>query len=268
MILKFDKFHGAGNDFILIDNREHIADMLNSAIIKYLCDRHFGIGADGLMLLNKHDKYDFEMDYYNSDGSGATICGNGGRCIVAFAKKLGIIQDKTTFLASDGVHEAEILENGMIKLKMKDVEMPEISDDYVFIDTGAPHHIEFESDIFLTDVYAKGKEIRYSDRYKVHGTNVDFVQVNDNEIKIRTYERGVENETLACGTGAVASAIAYYKKFNSKANQVKVKALGGELEVSFKEHQNKFTDVYLSGPARYVFSGELNLADIEDTLPL
>jgi len=260
MIITFDKYQGAGNDFILIDNRNNQIKNLKPETIQFLCDRHFGIGADGLMLLNNHDKYDFEMSYYNSDGSGGTMCGNGGRCIVAFAKKLGIISEHTRFIASDGLHEASINETGdYVKLKMADVENIEQIDNDFFIDTGSPHHIEFDNDIFLLDVYAKGKEIRYSERYRKEGTNVNFVQITNNGIKIRTYERGVENETLACGTGSVASAIAYYKKYNPNKQSVKVKALGGELEVSFKEEKNKFTDVYLSGPAKFVFNGKIEL---------
>ncbi len=260
MILKFEKYQGAGNDFILIDNRNQQIKDLKPETIKFLCDRHFGIGADGLMLLNAHEKYDFEMDYYNADGSNGAMCGNGGRCIVAFAKQLGIISEHTRFLAGDGLHEAFIDKQAKIKLKMADVLKVKQNEDTFFINTGVPHHVEFDNDIFRIDVYAKGKEIRYSEKYKNEGTNVNFVQINKNEgIKIRTYERGVENETLACGTGAVASAIAYYQKFKPKVSIVKVKALGGELEISFKEKDNKYTDVYLSGPAKHVFSGEIEI---------
>ncbi len=259
MNLKFEKYQGAGNDFILIDNRDHQIKNLKAETVKFLCDRHFGIGADGLMLLNAHKKYDFEMDYYNSDGSGGAMCGNGGRCIVAFAKRLGIIDKHTYFLASDGLHEAFIDKSGTIKLKMTDVSEIQNDEHSYFINTGAPHHIEFDNDIFRIDVYAKGKEIRYSEKYRKTGTNVNFVQISNEGLKIRTYERGVENETLACGTGAVASAIAYYQKFKPKVSTVKVKALGGELEISFNEKDNKYTDVYLSGPAKHVFSGEVEI---------
>jgi diaminopimelate epimerase len=259
MIVKFVKYQGAGNDFIIIDNRDFQVKELKSETIKSLCDRHFGIGSDGLMLLNTHEKYDFEMDYYNADGSGSTMCGNGGRCIVAFAKRIGIISDYTRFLASDGLHEASIDNAGIVKLKMTDVIEIQQNEDSFFINTGAPHHVEFDNDLFRMDVYAKGKEIRYSDKYRKEGTNVDFVQIINNGLKIRTYERGVENETLACGTGAVAAAIAYYQKFNLPASQIKVKVLGGELEVSFNKKDNKYTDVFLSGPAKFIFTGEIEL---------
>lgn len=260
MNLSFEKYQGAGNDFILIDNRTNQLKELKPDTIKFLCDRHFGIGADGLMLLNTHDKYDFVMDYYNSDGSSGAMCGNGGRCIVAFAKRLGIITEHTHFLAGDGLHEAFINENDTVKLKMTDVLSVEQNEHDFFINTGVPHHVEFDSDIFRLDVYAKGKEIRYSEKYRKEGTNVNFAQISKDGIKIRTYERGVENETLACGTGAVASAIAYYQKYKPNTSTIKVKALGGELEISFKEEKdNKYTDVYLSGPAKYVFSGEVEL---------
>ncbi len=259
MNVKFVKYQGAGNDFILIDNRNFQVKELKTETIKFLCDRHFGIGADGLMLLNTHKKYDFEMDYYNSDGSGSTMCGNGGRCIVAFAKRIGIISDYTRFLASDGLHEAFIDNADIVKLKMTDVIEIQQNEDSFFINTGAPHHVEFDNDLFRMDVYAKGKEIRYSEKYRKEGTNVNFVQIINNGLKIRTYERGVENETLACGTGAVASAIAYCQKFNLSASTIKVKVLGGELEVSFNKKNNEFTDVFLSGPAKFVFMGEIEL---------
>ncbi|MCF6242516.1 MAG: diaminopimelate epimerase [Bacteroidales bacterium] len=186
MKLKFVKYQGAGNDFILIDNREQQIKDLKPEAIKFLCDRHFGIGADGLMLLNAHEKYDFEMDYYNSDGSNGAMCGNGGRCIVAFAKRLGIISEHTRFLAGDGLHEAFIDVSGNVKLKMSNVLEIKQNEDTFFINTGVPHHVEFDNDIFRLDVYAKGKEIRFSDKYRKEGTNVNFVQISNDGIKIRT----------------------------------------------------------------------------------
>ena len=259
MILPFFKYQGAGNDFILVDNRNGEFNDISQLQIKKLCNRNFGVGADGLMLLNKHEHLDFEMDYYNSDGSGGAMCGNGGRCIVAFAKQLKIINEQTKFIASDGRHEAFIDDSGIVKLKMIDVETLEEKQGSFFVDTGAPHHVEFDAHIKELDVYEKGKQIRYSDEYRAVGTNVNFVQVHKNGIQIRTYERGVENETLACGTGAVASAISYYKKYDSGSENIKVKTLGGELYVSFKEKANIFTDVYLSGPAIFVFRGKIDI---------
>ncbi len=259
MKLHFYKYHGTGNDFILIDNRDLQMGNLKAKQIKYLCDRNFGIGADGLMLLNKHKEFDFEMDYYNSDGSGGTMCGNGGRCIVAFAKKLGVIQDKTQFVASDGLHEAFINESGEVRLKMIDVEKIEQKQDHYFIDTGSPHHIVFDDKIAELNVFEQGKTIRYSQEYNKEGTNVNFVQVKDEGIEIRTYERGVENETLACGTGAVASAISYYDKYKPDSQNIRVKVLGGELQVSFVESENKYSDVFLTGPAKFVFEGQIEI---------
>ncbi|MEN8120567.1 MAG: diaminopimelate epimerase [Bacteroidota bacterium] len=261
MTLHFYKFHGTGNDFILIDNRDSKIKNLYPEQIKYLCHRNFGIGADGLMLLNKHAGFDFEMDYYNSDGSGGAMCGNGGRCIVAFAKKLGIIQENTKFIASDGAHEASINELGEIKLKMIDVQEITNKQNNLFIDTGAPHHIEFNDNIEELNVYEKGRKIRYSNEYIDKGTNVNFVQVKDKGIEIRTYERGVENETLACGTGAVASAISYYIKHKPASPNINVKTLGGDLQVSFMVNENKYTEVYLAGPAKFVFEGQIELID-------
>lgn len=259
MTLHFYKFHGTGNDFILIDNRDSKIKKLKPEQIQYLCNRNFGIGADGLMLLNKHEEFDFEMDYYNSDGSGSTMCGNGGRCIVGFAKKLGIIKDYTRFIASDGSHEAFINESGEVKLKMKDVEEIKLKQNNIFVNTGAPHHIVFNDNIAKLNVYEKGKAIRYSEEYKDVGTNVNFVQIKNEGIEIRTYERGVENETLACGTGAVASAISYYINHKPDSQNIKVKTLGGELQVSFNENGNRYTDVYLTGPAKFVYEGQIEL---------
>ncbi len=258
MRVHFYKYQGTGNDFILIDNRT--GEMkLSKEQIKLLCHRRFGIGADGLMLLKSDPDYDFEMDYYNSDGSGGTMCGNGGRCIVAFAKHLGIIKDETNFIASDGPHLATTYHDNLVKLKMIDVEHVIENDEYSFINTGSPHHIKFVNDVQKVDVYSKGKEIRYSKQYEKEGTNVNFVSSEEKGIAVRTYERGVEDETYSCGTGSVASAIAYYKRNKSSDTVIPIKTLGGELEVSFIEKNGKFTDVFLKGPAKLVFEGELDL---------
>jgi diaminopimelate epimerase len=256
MRLQFYKYHGTGNDFILIDNRQNEV-RLTKEQINFLCHRRFGIGADGLMLLKSHKNYDFEMDYYNSDGARGTMCGNGGRCITAFAKHLGIIGDSTEFIASDGPHQASIDENELVKLKMIDVERIEENEGYSFLDTGSPHYVEFVDDVTKIDVYAKGKEIRYSEKYKAEGTNVNFVSAEEQGIAVRTYERGVEDETYSCGTGSVASAIAFYKRNKLSDFVIPIKTLGGNLEVTFKEKNNKFTDVFLKGPAKMVFKGEI-----------
>ncbi len=261
MIIKFYKYHGTGNDFILIDNRNKDIN-LTERHIKFLCDRHFGIGADGLMLLENDDSLDFKMRYFNSDGKEGTMCGNGGRCIVAFAKKLNIIENKTVFKAVDGAHEAEIRGADDVSLKMIDVDVENISNELeeYFLNTGSPHHVKFiNADIDNIDVYNEGRKIRYSNKYAPEGTNVNFVQrIDTGIIKVRTYERGVENETLSCGTGVTASAIATFLYNGNNHREFKVLTKGGTLFVSF-DYDKKFKNVYLSGPATYVFSGEIDI---------
>jgi diaminopimelate epimerase len=260
MKISFSKYHGAGNDFILIDNRKEIL-VLDADQIAGLCDRHFGIGADGLILLQESNNYDFSMRYFNSDGNEASLCGNGGRCIVSFARHLGIIEKETAFWAVDGKHEAIVKSSNdnvdIIDLKMNDVNEWELSgNDYIF-DTGSPHFVRIINNVDDIDMIAVGRQIRYSDRFKDEGINVNFISLKNGLIKIRTYERGVENETLACGTGAVASALA--ASFYQIKSPVKVKAKGGELEVSFNFYKNKFTDIRLEGPVAFVFNGEINI---------
>jgi diaminopimelate epimerase len=258
MPLRFCKYHGAGNDFILIDNRQHIFQPDINYIAR-LCERKFGIGANGLMLLEKSQQSDFAMRYFNADGHESTMCGNGGRCMVAFARKLGIIDDKTHFVASDGPHEAFILENKLIALKMQDVSDVRIFPDHLFIDTGSPHYIRFVNNLSKVPVYDEGKKIRKDTSISKGGTNVNFVSLEkDGMISIRTYERGVENETLACGTGAVASAIASYLIANSDKSSYTVNVMGGKLQVNFEaESKNHFSNVWLTGPAEFVFEGSL-----------
>jgi diaminopimelate epimerase len=260
MLIEFHKFHGTGNDFIVIDNRKHnFPDDI--AVIKKLCDRRFGIGADGLILLSYETGFDFKMKYFNSDGKEGTMCGNGGRCIVAFAEKLKIIHEDAKFLASDGVHEANILSHNRniwnIRLGMNSVnEIIENGEDY-FIDSGSPHHIVFVNNVNAIDVLSEGRKIRYSDKYSSKGTNVNFVELKENSIFVRTYERGVENETLSCGTGAVASAIASSIRAGL-TKQIEIKCLGGELKVHFNKREN-FSDIWLEGPAEHVFTGKIEL---------
>ena len=258
MKLQFYKYHGTGNDFILIDNRKGNV-ILSKDQIRFLCHRRFGIGADVLMLLKANTEYDFEMDYYNSDGAVGSMCGNGGRCITAFAVYLGVIERKAEFVASDGPHKAIVEEDGLIKLQMVDVHRVNEKHDCFFLDTGSPHYVKFVNDVEQVDVYNEGKKIRFDQNFHPDGTNVNFVSVNEKGIAVRTYERGVEDETYSCGTGSVASAIAHYlvnKSFNSK---IPVKTLGGNLEISFNEDAGKFTNVYLKGPAKLIFKGEIEL---------
>lgn len=259
MRLHFNKYHGAGNDFIIIDNRMNLFDNKNHELIEKLCDRHFGIGADGLMLLQNHDQSDFRMIYFNSDGNEGSLCGNGGRCITAFANHLGIIGKHTRFMAADGIHEAEIDSPCLIRLKMADVEQIEEGENYYYLNTGSPHYVEFTDNLKDKDVIRDGRKIRNNERFSQEGTNVNFVELEKNGLFVRTYERGVENETYACGTGIVASAISAALKSKSDTNSYPVRALGGELLVSFEYNNHKFENIWLEGPAAYVYSGDITV---------
>lgn len=258
MKIHFNKYQGTGNDFVVIDNRNG-QFIKSQKSIQLICDRKFGIGADGLILLESSVNHDFKMVYFNADGNEGSMCGNGGRCIVAFARKLGILKNETWFEAIDGLHYATI-ENGIISLKMNDVSVIENKESSLFLDTGSPHHIEFNESIEDLDVFKLGSSIRYSDIYGPEGTNVNFVeQTAPNEFKVRTYERGVENETLACGTGVTAVALAAHHTKKTPDSTVKIAVLGGQLEVSFKLTDTVYTDIYLTGPAQFVFEGDLDL---------
>lgn len=260
MKITFSKYQGAGNDFIVIDNRTRTFP-ISEELIKKMCNRHFGIGADGLMLLEDSSTgADFLMRYFNADGGESTMCGNGGRCITHFANKLGIISAKTTFAGIDGIHHASMVSNSYVELKMKDVNQIEIIDDGYFIDTGSPHYVSFVRDADSVDVAREGKMIRQSVNINNGGTNANFIQViAKNTLKIRTFERGVEAETLACGTGAVASGIAYSLYLEADSECVTLIAPGGELKVRFKRMgSNHFSDIWLEGPANHVFDGEID----------
>ncbi|MFY8065986.1 MAG: diaminopimelate epimerase [Flavobacterium sp.] len=260
MLYTFYKYEGTGNDFIFIDNRQNNFPKNDIKLIEKLCDRRFGIGADGLILLENDIETDFRMVYYNSDGNQSSMCGNGGRCIVAFAKSLNIIDDQTTFLATDGLHHAYVLDNGIISLEMKDVDEVKIQDDYVFLNTGSPHHVMLVDDLDNYDVKNNGAKIRYSDLYGKAGSNVNFVkQLSDNHFRLRTYERGVEDETFSCGTGATATAIAMNAIGKTTSNHIKLDVEGGKLEVSFIKERGVYTNVLLKGPATFVFQGEIKL---------
>jgi diaminopimelate epimerase len=257
MKLHFFKYQATGNDFVLMDNRDGGLSF-SKAEIEKICDRKFGVGADGLMLIEKHPTLDFNLAYYNSDGS-QSLCGNGSRAAVHFASTLGVLNGKTTFNAYDGAHGAELLPSGIVRLKMNDVSaIQKIGDDY-FINTGSPHYIRFVTNIKDYPVYEEGKKIRYSDTYKPGGTNVNFVELlPDNTIFVRTYERGVEDETLSCGTGVTAAALA--ASFKGYSSPISIKTLGGDLSVEFKTGQTvTFQEIYLVGPAKMVFEGHLEL---------
>lgn len=259
MVLNCYKYQGTGNDFVLIDNRDNSIS-LSTEQIKWLCDRRFGIGADGLMLLELAPNVDFKMVYYNSDGNQSSMCGNGGRCIVAFAKQLEIINNEAKFLAIDGLHDAKINEDS-ISLKMNDVRTVEQGNDYFYLNTGSPHYVKFVSDIETFDVYNEGIKIRYNSRFFDEGTNVNFIQKKENELFVRTYERGVENETLSCGTGVTAAAlVAAISGVNTSKNSCVIKTLGGTLNVKYeKVLENTFYNIWLEGPAQFVFKTEIEI---------
>jgi diaminopimelate epimerase len=260
MKLIFYKYQGTGNDFIIIDNRNNNIGLSKEQVNK-LCDRRFGIGADGLMLMSDIAGYDFEMVYYNADGNRSTMCGNGGRCMVKFAYDCGLHRSEYFFKAIDGDHKAAIEDNGWIDLKMKDVDKVEILSfsDFV-LDTGSPHYVKPVRDVENTDVVKEGKQIRYSRRFNDEGINVNFVETfKDGNIYVRTYERGVEDETLSCGTGVTASALVFAHNDNGY-NRVNVKTPGGMLAVEFdKTGENSFENIWLCGAAVFVFKGEVEV---------
>ena len=259
-MLQFYKYQGTGNDFIIADNRGKNIK-LNRKTIEQLCNRRFGVGADGLMLLQNKKRYDFEMIYFNSDGRESSMCGNGGRCITAFAGKLGIIKESATFYAIDGPHEAKIISSSgnkdVVSLKMCNVNSTEKNPGFIFLNTGSPHYVVFVEDVKGIDVFNEGRKIRYSERFKEKGTNVNFVEPAENVIKVRTYERGVEDETLSCGTGVTAAALAVALKQKSNIDLYNIETPGGKLRVFFKKNGATFTDIWLEGEAEFVFKGEI-----------
>lgn len=259
MVINFYKYHGTGNDFIMIDNTKSLIKLVQSQI-KLLCDRHFGIGADGLILIETSENHDFYMQYFNADGRESTMCGNGGRCSVHFAKSLGLVKgNHTIFEAIDGLHKAEINDN-IIALQMQNVSKINIEKNYCYLDTGSPHHVEFTKDTDKVNVYEEGKKIRYGHPYNEGGSNVNFVtQIEDNVFKVRTYERGVENETLSCGTGVTASAIAAFETGKTNKKNIYLNTLGGQLEVTFEKDNNTYKNVILKGPATFVFKGSIEI---------
>ncbi|MHC1708096.1 MAG: diaminopimelate epimerase [Bacteroidales bacterium] len=262
MLLNFNKFHGAGNDFILVDIREN-KPRLNREIINALCDRRLGIGADGLISLDHDPSFPFLMRYYNSDGNESTMCGNGGRCIALFANILGFTQKELHFNAIDGAHTAIILEksdgSGLVRLHMRDVSEIESHTGYLLLNTGSPHYVCFRENVQKLDVAAEGRKIRYSGRFKQEGINVNFVEKTTEGLFVRTYERGVEDETLSCGTGVTASVLAYSLVNPEIESPVCVNTPGGLLKVYFYKRQTEFTDVWLEGPAVKVFEGSINI---------
>lgn len=257
MKLSFSKYHGAGNDFILLDNRMNEIS-LTTEQIALLCHRHYGIGADGLMLLESEPGYDFRMVYYNSDGKQSSMCGNGGRCIVAYARQLGVVDRQASFIAIDGPHSATI-DNGMVSLQMQNVDGIREADTHHILNTGSPHYVTWVEDIHITDVFNKGKAIRNKPEFQPAGINVNFVQCVSDGLWVRTYERGVENETHSCGTGVTAAAIAATGAKTGDFNST-IYTTGGTLHVSFtKDTPTSAKNVILRGPAVPVFEGTISM---------
>ncbi len=259
--ISFYKYQGTGNDFVMIDQRDNqFLNRNDTQIIQSLCDRKFGIGADGLILLQNLDGYDFEMVYFNADGKESTMCGNGGRCIVAFAKFLGIINSTCNFMAIDGAHIAEINNKGIVSLKMSDVNNIEIGEDYFVLNTGSPHYVIFVEDLTDINVVESGEVIRYNDRFRKEGINVNFVERVMDGIEVATYERGVEDETLSCGTGVTAAAIAWHLSQGKMiGSEIAVKTKGGDLKVKLEPGSDNYHNIWLCGPAVNVFKGTIQI---------
>ena len=259
MNIQFHKYQGAGNDFILIDHRTADLKNIDNNLVKQYCDRRFGIGADGLMFLLNHNDFDFEMVYYNADGNLGSMCGNGGRCIVAFAKHLGIIDSEANFLAVDGPHYAKISESGnWVDLQMINVNHIDKDGNAYVLNTGSPHYVEEVVNLKEMDVFTAGKNIRNNETYKEKGINVNFVEDKGDHLFVRTFERGVEDETYACGTGVTAVALSMAKHLHQTGHiETAVEVLGGKINIKFDYDGEKFTNIFLCGPAEKVFKGEM-----------
>lgn len=255
MTIQFHKYQGTGNDFVMIDDRAGAFPMENKKLISFLCDRKMGIGADGVILIQNHPDLDFRMVYFNPDGS-QSLCGNGSRCAIAFAKSLGVIGNQTTFETTDGVHDA-FIDCEIVHFHLHDVSNTTKHTTGYFINTGSPHHVELVDSVSETDIIGIGSEIRYSAQYAPAGTNVNFLETAGDHIKVRTYERGVENETLSCGTGVTACALAASDL--NYTSPVSVQTLGGKLIVSFEKSQAGFSKIYLAGPAQKVYEGTISV---------
>ena len=258
MIVQFYKYQGTGNDFILIDDRNERLSLNNEHISK-LCSRKFGIGSDGVIVIRDKIGYDFEMIFYNPDGS-QSFCGNGSRCAVLFAYHMGVITRETKFWSTDGEHIANIKDSSIVELKMYDpIVINKKSSSSFFVDTGSPHFVEFRNEIETMDFINECKKIRFNDEYNKEGVNVNFIEKNGSGIKMRTYERGVENETLSCGTGVTAAALVYANNEAVKNGEIDVITSGGKLKVRYNKNADQFTDIWLIGPAQYVFKGDMDV---------
>jgi len=258
--IHFYKYQATGNDFVVIDNRDGKTSLTTDHISR-ICDRRFGVGADGLMLIENDPQLSFSLQYYNSDGS-QSLCGNGSRAAVSFASRLGMINGRATFNAYDGGHVAELFPGGIVKFKLNPVSAVVVHGNDLFINTGSPHYIRFVEDIHHYPVVEEGRNVRYSASFAPGGTNVNFVELQDgNTIFVRTYERGVEDETLSCGTGVTASALA--ASLRGYSSPIHIKTRGGDLTVDFERvktaQSDGFQEIFLSGPAKMVFEGDLEL---------
>lgn len=259
MKIDFFKYQGAGNDFVIIDNRKGFFPKGNVELIAHLCDRKFGIGADGLMLLENKKNVDFKMEYFNADGRPGSMCGNGGRCIVAFAKSLNLFDHKADFVALGASYHATV-EGDLVNLNMTDVRDIEVFEDHVFLDTGSPHDVRFIEELSKFNVFDEGRKIRYGAPYFEAGSNVNFVEkLNDNTFSVRTYERGVEDETLSCGTGVTAVALASFHLNKTREELVHIETPGGKLTISFEKEGDTYTNIVLTGPATFVFNGSIEI---------
>jgi diaminopimelate epimerase len=258
MLLNFFKYQGTGNDFVMIDNREGFFPKDNVELVSFLCDRRFGIGGDGLILLEEDRERDFKMVYFNADGRQGTMCGNGGRCIVAFAHNLGIVGQNTSFMAIDGLHNATIA-NDMVSLEMQNVKEIRQKTNSMFLNTGSPHHVQLVDALKDLDVRKEGAKLRYG-LYGEQGSNINFVdQAGEDTFNVRTYERGVEDETFSCGTGVTAVALAMYHSGKTNKDSVKIVTPGGNLQVKFNCNADGYDQIWLTGPAQLVFKGEINV---------
>ena len=254
--IKFSKYHGAGNDFVMINAiKNHV--VLTDEEVKAICDRRTGVGADGLIMVLPSEKYAFRMKYYNCDGHESTFCGNGGRCIAAFACEEGMCPQHLEYEAVDGIHKALLTKNSdnefMVSITMRDIESYDLTDLRLLINTGSPHYVTRIGSLKDFDVRKYGAEIRNDKSISADGVNVDFMEIIDNQYYIRTFERGVEDETLACGTGVTASAIAAGLWYGG--DNIDIKTTLATLNVRFKKSGNSIKDIVLSGPATHVFDG-------------
>jgi diaminopimelate epimerase len=257
MIIPFYKYQGTGNDFVIIDHfHEKYIDVADHETIRLICDRKFGVGADGLILLEPSAESDFTMIYFNADGLEGSLCGNGSRCAVACMHHLGRFGSQGTFLAADGLHRARVNSNGDVNLKMSNLENIEQGRDFYVLNTGSPHYVAFVEDLSDLDIVQSGRAIRYSERFTKEGINVNFVEESGEGVEVSTYERGVEDETLSCGTGVTAAALAHAIKNQISSGPTKIKTKGGSLEVRFTYKEGRFSNIWLCGPAQLVFEGQ------------